>query len=157
MISLGKWMNSLESRTKKKMTDTVSKRQRSWNMSRIRSTDTKPEIKVRSWLFRKGFRFRKNDKRYPGKPDIVLPRYHTVIFVNGCFWHHHKGCKYGYIPKTRTDYWLNKFKRNQVNDKLHRDALVKMGWHVIVVWECELKKDFDGVMRRIENSLRRMN
>lgn len=139
------------------MADTVSKEQRSWNMSRIRSRDTKPEVKVRSWLFRQGFRFRKNDRRYPGRPDVVLPKYHTVIFVNGCFWHHHEGCKYGYTPKTRTEFWLSKFRRNQINDKLNRDALEQMGWRVIVVWECELKKDFEGVMKRIADSLRSMN
>ena len=146
-------MNSSGSRTRKRMADTVSKEQRSWNMSRIRSNDTKPEVKVRSWLFRKGFRFRKNDRRYPGRPDVVLPKYHTVIFVNGCFWHHHEGCKYGYTPKTRTDFWISKFKRNQINDKLNRDVLEQMGWHVITVWECELKKDFEGVMNRIVQSL----
>lgn len=84
---------------------------------------------------------------------MVLPKYHTVIFVNGCFWHHHEGCKYGYTPKTRTDFWISKFKRNQINDKLNRDALEQMGWHVITVWECELKKDFEGVMNRIVQSL----
>jgi DNA mismatch endonuclease (patch repair protein) len=135
------------------MADTVSKKQRSWNMSRIRSRDTKPEVKVRSWLFRQGFRFRKNDRRYPGRPDVVLPKYHTVIFVNGCFWHHHEACKYGYTPKTRTEFWLSKFRRNQINDKLNRDALEQMGWRVIVVWECELKKDFEGVMKKIADSL----
>lgn len=139
------------------MADTISPEHRSWNMSRIRSRDTKPEVKVRSWLFRRGFRFRKNDRRYPGRPDVVLPKYHTVIFVNGCFWHHHEGCRYGYTPKTRTDFWMSKFKRNQINDKLNRDALEQMGWHVIVVWECELKKDFDGVMKRIESSLRKFS
>lgn len=139
------------------MADTVSKEQRSWNMSRIRSRDTKPEVKVRSWLFRQGFRFRKNDRRYPGRPDVVLPKYHTVIFVNGCFWHHHEGCRYGYTPKTRTDFGISKFKRNQINDKLNRDTLEQMRWRVIVVWECELKKDFEGVMKKIADSLRRMN
>lgn len=139
------------------MADTVSKVQRSWNMSRIRSRDTKPEVKVRSWLFKQGFRFRKNDRRYPGRPDVVLPKYHTVIFVNGCFWHHHEGCQFAYIPKSRTDFWLKKFKANQVNDKLQRDALEQMGWHVIVVWECELKKDFEGVMKRIESSLHKFS
>lgn len=139
------------------MADTVSKEQRSWNMSRIRSRDTKPEVRVRSWLFRQGFRFRKNDRRYPGRPDVVLPKYHTVIFINGCFWHHHEGCRYGYTPKTRTDFGISKFKRNQINDKLNRDTLEQMGWRVIVVWECELKKDFEGVMKKIADSLRRMN
>lgn len=139
------------------MADRISPEHRSWNMSRIKDRDTKPEVRVRSWLFRQGFRFRKNDRRYPGRPDVVLPKYHTVIFVNGCFWHHHEGCKYGYTPKTRTEFWLKKFKTNQVNDKLQRDALEQMGWHVIVVWECELKKDFEGVMKKIADSLRRMN
>lgn len=140
-----------------KMTDRISKEKRSWNMSRIHGKNTKPEVKVRSWLFRRGFRFRKNDARYPGTPDVVLPKYHTVIFVNGCFWHHHEGCRYGYTPKTRTDFWISKFKRNQINDKLNRDTLEQMGWRVIVVWECELKKDFEGVMKKIADSLRRMN
>lgn len=123
--------------------------QRRKNMQHIRSKDTKPEVKVRSWLFRRGFRFRKNDARYPGKPDVVLPKYHTVIFVNGCFWHHHEDCQYAYIPKSRTDFWVKKFKRNQVNDKLHRDQLKAMGWKVITIWECELKKDFETVMTRV--------
>lgn len=131
------------------MTDRISKEKRSWNMSRIQGKNTKPEVKVRSWLFRRGFRFRKNDARYPGKPDVVLPKYHTVIFVNGCFWHHHEGCRYGYIPKSRTEYWIKKFRTNQVNDKLHRDQLEEMGWKVITVWECELKRDFEGVMKRV--------
>lgn len=139
------------------MADTISPEHRSWNMSRIKDKDTKPEVKVRSWLFRQGFRFRKNDRRYPGRPDVVLPKYHTVIFVNGCFWHHHEGCQFAYIPKSRTDFWLKKFKANQVNDKLQRDTLEQMGWHVIVVWECELKKDFEGVMKRIESSLRKFS
>lgn len=139
------------------MADTISPEHRSWNMSRIKDKDTKPEVKVRSWLFKQGFRFRKNDRRYPGRPDVVLPKYHTVIFVNGCFWHHHEGCQFAYIPKSRTDFWLKKFKANQVNDKLQRDALEQMGWHVIVVWECELKKDFEGVMKRIESSLRKFS
>lgn len=139
------------------MADTISPEHRSWNMSRIKDKDTKPEVKVRSWLFKQGFRFRKNDRRYPGRPDVVLPKYHTVIFVNGCFWHHHEGCQFAYIPKSRTDFWLKKFKANQVNDKLQRDALEQMGWHVIVVWECELKKDFEGVMKRIESSLHKFS
>lgn len=131
------------------MTDRISKEHRSWNMSRIQGKDTRPEVKVRSWLFRRGFRFRKNDVRYPGKPDVVLPRYHTVIFINGCFWHHHEGCRYAYIPKSRTEFWIRKFKTNQVNDKLHRDRLKEMGWKVITIWECELKQDFENVMNRV--------
>lgn len=129
--------------------DTLTKDRRSWNMSRITSKNTKPEVSVRSYLFCHGFRFRKNDKRYPGTPDIVLPKYKTIIFVNGCFWHHHKGCKLAYIPKTRQDFWLRKFTANEINDKLHRDTLEQMGWHVITIWECELKKDFEGVMGKV--------
>ena len=87
------------------MTDHITPEHRSWNMSRIRGKDTEIEIKVRRWLFSKGFRFRKNDKRYPGQPDIVLPKYRTVVFINGCFWHRHEGCKYATMPKTRTEYW----------------------------------------------------
>lgn len=129
--------------------DIVSKEKRSWNMSRITSKNTKPEVAVRSYLFRQGFRFRKNDRRYPGTPDIVLPKYRTVIFVNGCFWHHHKGCKLAYVPKTKTDFWMKKFRSNEINDKLHRDTLEQMGWKVITVWECELKSHFELVMQRI--------
>lgn len=136
------------------MTDRISKERRSWNMGRIRSKNTKLEVLVRSALFRAGFRFRKNDKRYPGTPDIVLPRYKTVIFVNGCFWHHHEGCRLGYVPKTRTDFWMKKFRQNQVNDKLNRDKLEEMGWHVITIWECELKKDFDEVIIRLIEVMR---
>jgi DNA mismatch endonuclease (patch repair protein) len=137
------------------MTDRISKEKRSWNMSRIQGKNTKPEVKVRSWIFRRGFRFRKNDARYPGKPDVVLPKYHTVIFVNGCFWHHHEGCPYAYIPKSRTDFWMKKFKTNQINDKLQRDQLESMGWKVITIWECELKKDFEGVMNRVVKAMRK--
>lgn len=135
------------------MTDRISQEKRSWNMSRITSKNTKPEIAVRSYLFHHGFRFRKNDKRYPGTPDVVLPKYKTVIFVNGCFWHHHEGCHLAYIPKTRTDFWIKKFRNNQINDELHRDTLEMMGWKVITIWECELKNDFEGVMSRLVNIL----
>lgn len=135
------------------MTDRISQEKRSWNMSRITSKNTKPEVAVRSYLFRHGFRFRKNDKRYPGTPDVVLPKYKTVIFVNGCFWHHHEGSHWAYIPKTRTDFWIKKFRNNQINDKLHRDTLELMGWKVITIWECELKKDFVGVMEKVTKIL----
>lgn len=134
--------------------DTISKDHRSWNMSRIRSSNTKIEVEVRSWLFKEGFRFRKNDKRYPGKPDVVLPKYKTVIFVNGCFWHRHEGCKYATTPKTRTDYWIDKFNRNIENDKKHKKQLEEMGWNVIVVWECELKKNFEDTMNKIVDCLK---
>lgn len=123
------------------MVDKVSKEVRSYNMSRIRSKDTKPEILVRSYLFSKGLRFRKNDKRYPGSPDIVLPRYNTVVFVHGCFWHRHEGCKYATMPKSNVEFWKNKFDKNKQRDERNHQELEEMGWNVITVWECELKKD----------------
>lgn len=136
------------------MADTISKERRSWNMSRIRGADTKPEVLVRSWLFRDGFRFRKNDRRLPGAPDVVLPRYKVVIFVNGCFWHRHRGCRYAYMPKSRIDFWTKKFAQNTVNDKLNRDRLEAMGWKVITIWECELKENMNEVMGNIETILK---
>lgn len=132
--------------------DSITPEHRSWNMSRIKSKDTKIEVQVRKYLFSKGFRFRKNDKRYPGKPDVVLPKYKTVIFVNGCFWHQHEGCKYARLPKSRPEYWEPKLKRNIENDRKHYHELEASGWHVIVLWECELKKDFEGVMNSVITS-----
>ena len=123
------------------MVDTFSKETRSYVMSRIKCKDTKPEIIVRSYLFSRGLRFRKNDKRYPGSPDIVLPKYKTIVFVHGCFWHLHEGCKYARIPKSNVDYWEKKLYRNRERDKHNQKELEKMGWNVITVWECELKKD----------------
>jgi len=114
---------------------------RSYNMSRIRSTNTKPEELVRKFLFSKGFRYRKNDKRLPGKPDIVLKKYNTVIFVNGCFWHCHEGCPKYVFPKSNQDYWREKLDRNKKRDSDNINMLKSMGWNVITVWECELKKD----------------
>ena len=109
---------------------------------------------MRSWLFSRGFRFRKNDKRYPGKPDIVLPKYKTVIFINGCFWHRHAGCKYATTPKTRTEFWLEKFERNVRNDELHRQQLEDMGWKVITIWECQLKRNsFETTLNSVENMI----
>lgn len=121
------------------MSDVHNTQTRSYNMSRIKSRDTKPELLVRKFLFANGFRYKLHDKKLPGKPDIVLPKYKTVIFVNGCFWHGHKNCKYFVVPKTRTDWWLNKIKRNIDNDKKVVKTLKKEGWEVIVVWECGLK------------------
>ena len=136
------------------MADSLTPEKRSWNMSRIRSKDTSDEVLVRKYLFSKGYRFRKNDKRYPGKPDIVLPKYKTVIFINGCFWHRHEGCPRATTPKSNLDYWLPKFERNVNNDKLHKEQLESMGWHVIVIWECELKKKkFQETMDRLESEL----
>lgn len=109
-------------------------------MFRIKGKNTKPEEIVRKYLFSEGFRYRKNDKRLPGTPDIVLPKYKTAIFVNGCFWHGHKDCRYFVIPKTNTDFWLNKINTNIERDKRKQETLKDLGWNVIVVWECELKK-----------------
>ena len=122
------------------MTDTLNEQQRHYNMSRIRSKDTKPEEIVRKYLFSKGLRFRKNDRRYPGHPDVVLPKYKTVVFVNGCFWHRHEGCRYASIPATNREYWNQKFERNVERDAREQKELRELGWRVIVVWECELKK-----------------
>ena len=121
------------------MADTKTPAERSENMSRIRSTNTKPEEIVRKYLFSKGFRYRKNDKRYPGKPDIVLPKYRTVIFVNGCFWHMH-GCSRSRLPKSNQQYWKPKIERNIERDADAKKKLEAEGWRVIIIWECELKK-----------------
>jgi DNA mismatch endonuclease, patch repair protein len=119
--------------------DTFTRKQRSDIMRRIRSTDTRAELVVRSLLHRAGFRFRLHDKQLPGKPDIVLPRYKTVVFVHGCFWHGHKGCKEGRRPKSNTEYWNRKLDRNLRRDVANAKRLRKLGWKRIVVWECELK------------------
>ena len=112
---------------------------RSYTMSHIRGKDTTIEVLVRSYLFRQGLRFRKNDKRYPGHPDIVLPKYHVIVFVNGCFWHGHEVCLYFFFFIFNTGFWMEKIRRNRERDHevLHR--LAEMGWHTIVIWECELK------------------
>lgn len=122
------------------MADVHDKATRSYNMSRIKSKDTKPEMLVRKFLFANGFRYRLYVKNLPGKPDIVLPKYKTVIFVHGCFWHGHKGCKYYSIPKTRTDWWMEKINKNIDNDEKTINALQEKGWHVIIMWGCELKQ-----------------
>ncbi len=121
------------------MADVHSKETRSFNMSRIRSKDTKPELLVRKFLFAHGFRYKLHDKKLPGKPDIVLPKYKTIIFVHGCFWHGHKNCKYFVVPKTKTDWWLNKINSNIANDVKAIKALKKEGWKIITIWECDLK------------------
>lgn len=121
--------------------DNHSKEVRSYNMSKIRSTGTKPEDMVRKYLFSKGLRYRKNVKALPGKPDIVLPKYKTIVFVNGCFWHGHNGCKYFVMPKSNTEYWESKIDSNIARDQRTYDSLSALGWNVLVIWECELKKD----------------
>ena len=123
------------------MADKHSKEARSYNMSMIKGKDTKPEMLVRRFLHAQGFRYRLHTKNLPGKPDIVLPKYKTLIFVHGCFWHGHKDCKYFATPKTNTDFWVNKINGNITNDNKVIIALKKEGWKIIVVWECKLKKD----------------
>ena len=120
------------------MADVPTPAQRRYNMSRIRSKNTKPEELVRKYLFSRGFRYRKNDARLPGKPDIVLSKYKTVIFVNGCFWHAHEGCKYFVWPKDNADFWKKKIEGNVLRDRKNFELLAAMGWRVVTIWECEL-------------------
>lgn len=122
------------------MADVHDKSTRSFNMSRIKSKNTKPEEVVRKYLFSKGLRYLKNDKRYPGHPDIVLPKYKTVIFVHGCFWHRHEGCKYSTMPASNIDFWSKKFRSNVERDRREQQQLKELGWRTIVIWECQLKK-----------------
>ena len=128
-------------------------------MQNIRSNDTKPEVLVRKRLFAAGFRYRKHDRRYPGTPDIVLPKYRTVIFVHGCFWHMHEGHPCFVMPKSNTDYWIPKLDRNRKRDAENIRKLESMGWNVIVVWECSLKKNLREdtlckLIRKIRENLR---
>lgn len=122
------------------MADVHAPEQRSYNMSRIRSKNTKPEELVRKFLFSQGFRYRKNDARLLGKPDIVLPKYKTVIFVNGCFWHGHEGCRYFVWPKNNAEFWKEKITGNIQRDKHNHQLLANQGWRVIEIWECQLKR-----------------
>ena len=134
--------------------DNHTKSQRSYNMSRIRSTNSKPEEVVRKYLFSQGFRYRKNDKRYPGKPDIVLPKYKTVIFVHGCFWHMHD-CGRFVWPSSNADYWGKKINGNIIRDKEHTEKLQADGWKVLTVWECELnKKSRDQTLIRLVSEIK---
>lgn len=125
------------------MPDRITKEQRSKNMSRIKSKDTSIEIKVRKYLYHHGFRYRKNVKSLPGCPDIVMNTYNCVIFINGCFWHHHYNCRYSVIPKTRIDYWVKKINRNVENDIKHYQELEQLDYRVIVIWECKIKECFE--------------
>lgn len=120
------------------MTDVFTVEKRSEVMSKIKGSNTGPERAVRSMLHRLGYRFTLNNKHLPGKPDIVLPKYSTVIFVHGCFWHRHRGCKYAYTPKTRVEFWTKKFEENKRRDRLVTAELKNLGWKVMVVWECEI-------------------
>ena len=123
--------------------------QRSRNMSAIKSKNTKPEIKVRKILHSMGYRFRLHSKDLPGSPDIVLPKYKTVIFVHGCFWHRHENCKYATTPKTRQEFWNKKFKENINRDNLNQANLSLKGWKIIIIWECQLKGDIKKLIREL--------
>lgn len=131
------------------MVDVLTPEQRRKNMSRIRGKDTRPEIQLRSTLHRAGFRFRLHYRKLPGRPDIAMPKYKTAIFVHGCFWHRHEGCKYATTPKSRPDFWQKKFKENVERDARNREQILAAGWKVITVWECELKNQPEKVARRL--------
>ena len=138
------------------MAENYEKGTRSYTMSKVKGKDTKPELMVRKALFALGFRFRKNDKRYPGCPDIVLPKYKTMIFVNGCFWHGHEICRGSRVPKSNIDYWKNKIGRNVQRDKENYEALEKADWNVIILWECELKRTlFENRIEQLVRQIKR--
>ena len=134
--------------------DTLSRERRSWNMSRIRSRDTKPERIVRSMLHRLGFRFRLHSKKLAGHPDLVLSKYRTAVFVHGCFWHRHPSCKFAYSPKSNLRFWKKKFLENVQRDASTASTLRKMGWNVTVIWECEVK-NLPKLAKRLLSILRR--
>ena len=131
------------------MTDRLTSQKRSWNMSRIRSRDTSPELAVRKVLYRMGYRYRLHSAVVPGKPDIVLTKFKSVIFVHGCFWHRHPGCKFAYTPKSREEFWTNKFEANVRRDEVVKKQLSESGWRYLTIWECETKNS-----ETIENMLR---
>lgn len=136
------------------MADNQTKEARSYNMSKIRAKNSKPEEKVRKYLFSKGFRYRKNVRSLPGCPDIVLPKYKTVIFVNGCFWHKHN-CPRFVWPASNQEYWIPKIEGNVQRDEKNHRQLETLGWNVLVVWECELKKSvFDDKMLQLESEIK---
>lgn len=136
--------------------DRLSKTARSWNMSRIRGGNTGPERAVRSILHRLGYRFRLHAKSLPGRPDVVLPRYSTALFVHGCFWHRHVACPFAYTPKTRVKFWAKKFTTNVVRDRRAISDLHAQGWNVLVVWECDLR-DSESLSRRLDGALLRQS
>ncbi|WP_422388778.1 very short patch repair endonuclease [Keguizhuia sedimenti] len=128
--------------------DTLTVEKRSELMSRIRSRDTKPELAIKKWLWASGYRYARKDHRLPGRPDVVLPKYHTVIFVQGCFWHGHD-CRIGGLPKSNLGYWQPKIQRNKARDIRNIRKLRKMGWHCFQIWECKLLSDFNRVAARL--------
>lgn len=136
------------------MADVHNPATRSYNMSQIKGKDTRPEMIVRKYLHARGLRYSLHNRKLPGKPDLVFRKYKTVIFVNGCFWHGHKGCKYFVLPKTRTEWWSDKIEQTKKRDQIAVDELSNLGWNIIVVWECELKSDtkemtLDTIFRKI--------
>ncbi|MFW5887733.1 MAG: very short patch repair endonuclease [Bacteriovoracia bacterium] len=137
------------------MADVHSRETRSYNMSRIKGKDTKPEMLVRRFLHAQGFRYRLHDKKLPGKPDIVLPKYKTVIFVHGCFWHGHEGCKYFVIPKTRTDWWVEKIEITKQKDEVNYAKIKDLGFKVIIIWECDLKSSsMESTLKALVNKIK---
>ncbi|MBC5774347.1 DNA mismatch endonuclease Vsr [Pontibacter sp. KCTC 32443] len=137
------------------MADVHSKATRSYNMSRIKGKDTKPEMVVRKFLHAKGLRYRLHDKKLPGKPDVVLPKYKTIVNIHGCFWHGHEGCRYYVIPKTRTEWWQHKINRNRELDQQNLSKLIQEGWKVLTIFECELKpKVRAGTLDRLLEQIR---
>ncbi len=140
------------------MADVHDTKTRSYNMSQIKGKDTKPEMIVRKFLFSKGYRYKLHDRNLPGKPDIVLPKYKSVIFVNGCFWHAHANCRYFTIPKTNKEWWINKLERNKKNDKINLQKLRKMGWNCIILFECQLKSSKkDKSLEKLLNKISEVN
>lgn len=135
------------------MADIVDRKTRSRMMAGIKGKDTGPEMLVRRFLHKAGFRYRLHDYNLPGCPDLVLPRYQVVIFVNGCFWHRHQGCKLAYFPKTNLDKWQKKFDQNVLRDRKNIDTLGKTGWRVIVVWECGLRKNTQDVLELLRDEI----
>lgn len=136
------------------MTDVHTKKVRSYNMSRIKGKNTKPEILVRKFFHSQGLRFKLHDKSLVGRPDIVLPKFKTVVFIHGCFWHGHKNCKYFVVPKTRTKWWKGKIETNATNDTKYARELKKQGWKVITVWECKLKsRQRNSFLQNIVNKI----
>lgn len=134
------------------MTDVVTREKRSWMMSRVKGRDTKPEILIRSMVHRMGFRFRVCQRHLPGSPDIVLPRHLKVVFVHGCFWHGHESCTRSKRPKTNTEFWNKKLDGNIERDKRVRERLYRMGWRVLVIWQCETRKP-EQILGKLENFL----
>lgn len=136
------------------MADVHNTQARRYNMSQIKNKNTKPELLVRRFLHASGYRYKLHDKKIPGKPDLVFTRLKTAIFINGCFWHGHAGCKYFVVPKTRTDWWMNKITTNVANDQKNLFLLKLLGWKAIVVWECDLKpQNRDMTLKRLDDQL----